>query len=145
MVGPIGVYLARQRIRSVEPSSSVTVPAPLQLPASGANGPDWARLSELTKPAANTTAAAISSRLPVTLVSICLLARCFPSPAARYACRCSIPLPRSGVAAELSVGICTIDRNFHKSPATDGAGNVSAGGGDPAVGDGQHGACGRLA
>ena len=62
MVGPIGAYLARQRIRSVEPSSRVTVPAPLQLPAIGANGPDWALLSEVTIPAANKTAAAISSR-----------------------------------------------------------------------------------
>src|SRR3954453_17027497 len=145
MVGPIGAYLARQRIRSLEPSSSITVPVPLQLPASGANGPDWALLSELANPAANKTAAAISSSRPGTLVPNCLLARCFPPPAARYACRCSIPLPRSGVAAELTVGICTIDRNFHKSPAADGAGNVSARRGDLAVGNRQQGARGRLA
>src|SRR3954470_7142657 len=145
MVGPIGAYLARQRIRSVEPSSSVTVPPPLQLPASGANGPDWALLSVFATDAANKTAAAISSRRFRTPVPNCLLARCFPPPAARYACRCSIPLPRSGVAAELTVGICTIDRNFHKSPAADGAGNVSAGRGDLAVRNRQHGARGWLA
>src|SRR5438128_3674495 len=127
MVGPIGAYLARQRIRSVDPSSRTTVPPPLHVPAMGANGPDWALLSELAIDPTNRTAAAISSRRLRTLVPNCLLARCFPSPAARYACRCSIPLPRSGVAAELTVGICTIDRNFHKSPAADGAGNVSAG------------------
>src|SRR3954462_3940583 len=122
MLGPTGAFLPRRRTPSAEPSSNVTVPEPLQLPASGANGPDWALLSELAIPAANMTAAAIRSRWPRPLVTILLLARCFPPPAARYACRCSIPLPRSGVAAELTVGICTIDRNFHKSPAADGSG-----------------------
>src|SRR3954454_21972208 len=99
MVGPIGAYLARQRIRSVEPSSRVTVPEPLQLPASAVNGPDWALLSEVAIPAAEIMGAAISSRWPRLVVTVLLLARCFPPPAARYACRCSIPLPRSGVAA----------------------------------------------
>src|SRR5439155_18677210 len=144
MVGPIGAYLARHRIRSVEPSSRMTVPPPLQVPAIGAKGPDWALLSELATAVTNKTAAAVISRRFRTPVPNCLLARCFPPPAARYACRCSIPLPRSGVAAELTVGICTVDRNFHKTLTADGAGNVSAGRGDLAVGNRQHGACGRL-
>src|SRR5262245_14817767 len=145
MAGPVGAYLARQRIRSVDPSSRKTVPPPLQVPAKDANGPDCALVSELASDAANKMAAATSSRRFKTRASVGLLARCFPAPAARYACRCSIPLPRSGVAVELTVGICTIDRNPHKTLAADGAGNVSAGRRNLAVGDGQHRACSGLA
>jgi hypothetical protein len=47
--------------------------------------------------------------------------------AARYACRCSIPLPPSGIATELTVRICTMDGYAHKSLPPDAAGNISAG------------------
>ena len=47
--------------------------------------------------------------------------------AARYACRCSIPLPPSGIATELTVRICTMDGYAHKSLPSDAAGDVGAG------------------
>ena len=74
-----------------------------------------------------------------------LLTGCFPSTAARYACRCAIPLPRSGLATELTVRICTIDRDPHKSLASDAAGNVGATGRNLTVRHGQRRAGGRLA
>src|SRR6478672_3592366 len=66
-----------------------------------------------------------------------LLPRCFPSTAARYARRCAIPFPRSGVAVELAIGICTSDRYPHKPFAADAAGNICAGRRNLAVGDGK--------
>src|SRR6186713_3014939 len=72
-----------------------------------------------------------------------LLTGCFPSAAARYACGCAIPLPRSGFAVELAVRICTIDRDSHKALASDAAGNSAAR--NLAIRNGQRGAGACLA
>ena len=54
-----------------------------------------------------------------------------------YPARCPIPLPRSGVATELAICICTTDRNPHKAFASDAAGNVGAGRGNLTIGHGK--------
>jgi hypothetical protein len=74
-----------------------------------------------------------------------LLARSFPPTATRYARRCPIPFPRSGVATELAVRICTTDRDPHKSLPSDAAGNVSAGRRDFTVRHGKRRALRRFA
>src|ERR1700733_8890336 len=74
-----------------------------------------------------------------------LLPRRFPAPAAWYACRCPIPSPRSCVATELAICICTTDRDSHKSLSADAAGDVSTGGGNLSVGDSKCGALFRFA
>src|SRR5258708_4522936 len=109
----------------------MTVPAPDQLPAMPANGPDCAWLAELNTEAANKVVAAKISRRAIATgaaVWTALLPRRFPPTAARYACRCSIPLPPSGIATELAVRICTIDGYPHKPFPSDAAGYVGAGG-----------------
>src|ERR1700730_7008289 len=70
-----------------------------------------------------------------------LLPPLLPSTAARYACRCPIPFPRTGVATELAVCICTTDRDSDKSFPADAAGDTSAGGGTLTVRDGDRRAC----
>src|ERR1700729_1312942 len=95
-----------------------------------ANGPDCAWLAELAAEAtSNVTAANIRRRANTKNCGArpALLARRFPSTATRYACRCPIPLPRSGVATELAIRICTMDRDPHKAFASNATGNVCAG------------------
>src|SRR4030088_2631220 len=55
--------------------------------------------------------------------------------AARYARRCTIPLPRSGVATEVAVCVSTIDRDAHHALPSDAAGNVCPGAGNLTVRD----------
>jgi hypothetical protein len=73
------------------------------------------------------------------------LPRRFPSAATRYARRCPIPSPRSSIATELAVGICTADRDPYKSLASDAAGDVSTGGGYLTVRHGKRRALRRFA
>src|ERR1700676_509066 len=77
----------------------------------------------------------------VSAVRFDLLARCFPMTAARYACRCPIPLPRSSVATEVAVCISTIDRDAHNALPPDAAGNVCPGTGNLTVRNRQRRAC----
>src|ERR1700676_901957 len=69
----------------------------------------------------------------VSAVRFDLLARCFPMTAARYACRCPIPLPRSSVATEVAVCISTIDRDAHNALPPDAAADVCPGTGNLTV------------
>src|SRR3981081_1910964 len=98
-----------------------------------ANGPECAELAE---PDADTTnnvmTAKISRRMTagISAIGAGLLPRRFPSTATRYARRCPIPLPRSGVAAELTVGICRTNRDSDKSFPANAAGDVGAGSGN---------------
>src|ERR1700722_5344036 len=102
-------------MRSVEPSSSVTVPPPPQTPAMPANAPpDWAWLAP---PAAETA----------TTVAIAKIARRVKVVPRELSC--FISLPPFGNVTNLAVRICTIERHQHKSRAADHACDVSAGAG----------------
>src|SRR5216684_2262882 len=112
------------------------------------NGPDCAWLTEPETDAANNATTANISRLTSGRgfgVRPLLLPRGFPSTAARYARRCPIPFSRSGVATELTICICTTDRDAHKPLPSDAAGNVGAGGGNFTIRNGQRGVRRRLA
>ena len=90
--------------------------------------------------ATNNVPIASISRLipaPVPVVRPVLLSGCFPPTAARYARRCPIPFPRSGVATELTICICTTDRDAHKPLPSDAAGNLGARGGNFTIRNGQ--------
>src|SRR4051812_47812707 len=125
-------------MRSVDPSSRVTVPAPAQTPAMPANGPDWARPTEPdTVPKNNVSAAAMSSLTAagIWVLEPVLLTRSFPAAAAWYACRRTIPFSGSGIAAELAICMCTTDRNLDETFPPDAARNISARRGNLSVGD----------
>jgi hypothetical protein len=73
-------------MRSLEPSSSITVPGPDQVPAMPANALDWAWLVEAAKAVKkNATAAYVSRRALAqnSEVWLALLTGRFPSTAAR--------------------------------------------------------------
>src|SRR5437879_3657883 len=73
----------------------------------------------------NVPIASISRPRPrmVPVVRLGLLPGRFPPTAARYASRCPIPFPRSGVAVELAICICARDRDPYKPFTADAAGN----------------------
>src|SRR4029453_5205564 len=101
-----------------------------------ANALDWALLGDAATAVKRNAAAANVSRRAWAKnpeVRPGLLTGRFPSTAARDTSGSAIPFPRSGVANELTVRICTIDGDSHKSPAADAAGNRAAR--DLAVGD----------
>src|SRR5215213_9011222 len=123
------------------------VPPPLQAPLNPANAPDCAWLVVVDMATNKNATAANTSRRAIAKNSVVrsgLLPRSFPSTAARYACRCTIPLPRTCLAAEMTVRICTIDRDAHKSLFSDASGQRATSR-DLAIRDGQRGARGRLA
>src|SRR3954447_26839333 len=129
-------------MRSVEPSSSVTVPSPDQTPPMPANGPDCAWLAHPDTAQTNSVRTAKIARLATTpRVFVAwwraLLPRRFPAAAAWDACRCAIPLPRSGVAAELAIGVCTTDRNLDYAFAANATGDFGARGGNLCVANGK--------
>jgi hypothetical protein len=70
-----------------------------------------------------------------------LLARGFPSAAARHTRGRTVPSSRSGVAAELAIRKCATDRDPNHSLPSDAAGDVGAGRRDLAVGDRERRAC----
>ena len=74
-----------------------------------------------------------------------LLPRGFPASAAGYASGCPIPFPRSGIAVELAIRICTTDRDLDKALASDAAGHVGTGRGNLAVRNGKRRARRRFA
>src|SRR5882757_1723910 len=113
-------------MRSVEPSSRVTVPPPDHTPAIPENGPDCAWLAERGTKAANSNATAMISERTASRVvearlvearlvearlvearlverTAVLLTRRFPSAAAWNPAGRPIPLPRSAVTAQLAI------------------------------------------
>src|SRR5947209_11907956 len=127
-------------MRSVDPSSSVTVPPPDHTPAIPTNGPDCAWLAEPDAKMATTAAPARISRraAPAGFAGpVALLTRSFPPAAAWNSAGRSIPLPRSAVAAELAVRMRAGDGNAHISFPSDTAGDIGTGGGNSTIGDGE--------
>src|SRR3954454_11973137 len=92
-------------MRSLDPSSSVTVPPPDQTPAMPANGPDWAWLAGLNNSGpAHMTAVRIADRRSARMIVSQLLAGGFPASAAGDSARSSIPPAGPGAGAELTIG-----------------------------------------
>src|SRR5690349_7301973 len=111
-------------MRSLDPSSSVTVPPPDQTPAMPAKGPDWAWPVELTSKApAHIAAVRIADRRTFRIAVLQLLPGGFPASAAGDSARSAIPFARSGAAAELAVGRGAAERHPHRATAADRPGD----------------------